>query len=150
MKVVGRSSAAFVASALLLLAGCTPNSSSPSSSAISQARLCGRLTQDACAQVVAAVEAQVPGARSSMLAVADYATPVPATGSATTYLVSFKPWDSGDPWMNPPTWRVSGSPNGLTLTPAVDVKDLSVCFILLLRDAGLTDYAPTFPSGICG
>jgi hypothetical protein len=90
----------------------------------------------------------------SSIAIADYATAgASASGVATfspEYLVAFAPWGGGDLWTNPPTWHVSGSPTAWVITPMTDLKQLNVCFVLLLGEAGLTNYAPTFPSGVCG
>ena len=145
--------------AAMVLTGCTsvdsprPTASEPAS-AVAQARSCGRLAQDVCVGVIGAVEAQVPETRSSPVAVADYSTPGiprPTAGddAQAAYLVAFAPLPGEDIWMNPPTWHVSGSPTGWTVTHASDLKSLNVCFILLLGGAGLTDYAPTVPSGVC-
>ncbi len=145
--------------AVLLLGACTsalsPTTAGSGASTAAQRQSCGHLAQDLCAEVIGAVQGQVPDTKASSIAIADYAnpgaaSPIGATSSSPDYLVAFAPWGNGDVWMNPPTWRVSGSPNAWVITPMTDVKQLSVCFVLLLRDAGLTDYAPTFPSGVCG
>jgi len=51
--------------------------------------------------------------------------------------------------MSPPTWVVTNSDDVWSLRPKSDVATLPVCFIELLRQAGLTEYAPTYPEGFC-
>ena len=51
--------------------------------------------------------------------------------------------------MSPPTWLVENSDDVWSLAPQRDVATLPVCFIELLRQAGLTEYAPTYPEGFC-
>ena len=110
--------------------------------------------------MIAVVQNSVPDTRSSRLAVADYATPggPPATGPSDeiSYLVAFAPWPtwapSGSPpvYASPPTWLATNADGQWSLAQRPDVTALNVCFIELLGRAGLTDYAPTFPSGVCG
>ena len=128
----------------------TPSPGSPSQAA-HQASVCGRLTQQRCAEVIAVVEAQIPGAKQSNTAVADWASPAGSRAAGVpTYLVAFAPWDSGDLWLSPPTWRVSGVAGTWLVKPwRDDVRAMPVCFIDVLREANLTDYAPTYPSGVC-
>jgi hypothetical protein len=134
---------------MIVLAGCTTAVVSPAPSR--QPHLCGRLSAERCAQVIEAVADQVPENRRSTIAVADFATlgPQPSNGSGR-YLVSFAPIPNEDVWLSPPTWTVTGTPGAWTVTPVADIVSLNVCYIDLLRQAGLTDYAPTYPSGVCG
>jgi hypothetical protein len=141
---------------VLLLAGCSA-SPTPVPSRVAQQRTCGRLTTSACQQVIATVEATDPAAASSSLAIADYALPpgplaASSGGDAFDYLVAFAPWApqaSQGPYLSPPMWQVTEAGSAWSAKP-VYVTDVSVCFITLLRDASLTDYAPSFPSGVCG
>ena len=145
---------AIAALAIAVLAGCVASSSSPAPTQIAQQRYCGRLSDASCAQAITAVQAQVPETRGSQVAVADYSTAgasaTQGAGGTGTYLVAFAPLPGEDVWMDPPTWFVSHSATGWTLNPATDLAGLNVCFILLLDQAGLASYAPTFPSGVCG
>ena len=111
--------------------------------------MCGRLADDRCAQVIWVVETSVPETKASSLAVADYASPAGAGFGARAYLVAFAPWRDEDLWMSPPTWLVENSDDVWSLAPQRDVATLPVCFIELLRQAGLTEYAPTYPEGSC-
>ena len=90
----------------------------------------------------------VPETKASSLAVGDYARPEGAAFDVRAYLVAFAPW-ADDLWMSPPTWRVDNSDDVWSLWPQGDVASLPACFIELLRQAGLTDYAPSYPEGLC-
>ena len=132
----------------------TPSSGSTASHVVSQQHFCGRLASGTCDDVISFVQETVPGTRSSAVAVADYAAIAPigstrTSQDSTSYLVSFAPYGDQDLWMNPPTWLVTDSNGTWSLKPESDVTSLNVCFVMLLRDAGLTDYAPSFPSGEC-
>lgn len=138
----------------LLVLGCSFGPT-PAPSGVAQQRTCGRLAAPTCDAVVGAVLTANPDAKASPLAVADYALrPAALPGSASSvgdYLVAFAPWGpspSSGPYRSPPMWRVTER-NGTWSTVPTYVTDANVCFISLLLDAGLTDYAPTFPSGIC-
>ena len=142
-----------------LIAACsTSPSATPlsSPSGVAQQRTCGRLTTSLCGQVIAAVEVADPDVRESALAIADYALPPvasqPSGNAAVDYFVAFAPWTpqaTQGPYLSPPMWRVTDA-NGRWSSTPVYVTDATVCFIALLRAASLTDYAPSFPSGICG
>lgn len=144
-----------VLAATALLGAC-----SPGPSPVAQQQVCGRLSHDRCVKVIAAVEAGVPEAKTSRVAIADYASLGPAPsgslGSPVTYLVAFAPWPSWAPsgplpsYLSPPMWLVTSDDGKWSLAPRPDVTAVNVCFIELLGNAGLTDYAPTFPSGVCG
>ena len=110
--------------------------------------MCGRLPDDLCGQVVSLMHTSVPETKASSLAVADYARPEGAASGVRAYLVAFAPW-ADDLWMSPPTWRVDNSDDVWSLSPQSDVASLPACFIQLLRQAGLTEYAPTYPAGSC-
>ncbi len=163
MNVVGlrmglRGLATGLAAVLLVACSSTPTPSpsvsalGPSLSPVAQDVRCNRVANAECAQVLGVVEARVPDTRQSRLAIVDYSAfgPGPSTFASPIYLVSFAPWGSGDLWMSPPTWRVTNQLTNWYVVPEQNVRDLPVCFVMLLRDANLTDYAPTFPSGICG
>ena len=142
---------------VLAVATCSPapsptaRQSAVPSSTVAQQRICGRLTLDRCATVISVVQDQVPGTRQSALAIADESVPsLPVSSDGpSAYFVAFAPWDNEDYWMSPPTWLVTESNGTWSLAPEHDVNSLQVCFVELLRQAGLTDYAPSYPSGLC-
>ena len=84
------------AAVALLVVACSV-SPSPSGTPIAQQRTCGRLTTSTCDQVITTVEATVPAASGSRLAIVDYALP-PASLAASSgsgsadYLIAFAPW----------------------------------------------------------
>jgi hypothetical protein len=150
MKMRPVAAVALLGVAAACAATSTPSTVSPSQ-AVHQASACGRLTQQRCAEVIAVVEAQIPGTKQSNTAVADWASPAGSSAAGgPSYLVAFAPWASGDLWLSPPTWRVSGSAGTWSVEPwRDDVRAMPVCFIEVLREANLTDYAPKYPSGVC-
>jgi len=120
---------------------------------VAQERMCGRLAQDECARVISAVEDVVPEARGSRLAIADYAElgPVASMSVPIDYFVAFAPWGgpvASGTYLSPPLWRVSETAGQWSLQP-LDVTQVNVCFIEILDGAGLSDYMPPHPSGLC-
>jgi hypothetical protein len=153
MTRLGRALASAAVGLLVVACSATPSLSSP---AAVQQRTCGRLTTSTCDQVIATVGATVPAANGSRVAVVDYALPpaslAESSGSGRLdYLVAFAPWGpqaTAGPYLSPPMWRVTDANGQWSATP-IYVTDASVCFVILLRDASLTDYTPSFPSGVC-
>ena len=138
----------------LLVTACSV-APSASPSGVAQQRTCGHLAASTCDRVITTVETAVPAARDSHLAIADYALPYGSGDGASEgtadYLIAFAPWGpsaSPGPYLSPPMWRVSNVNGQWSITP-IYVTDANVCFISLLQDASLTDYAPSFPSGVC-
>jgi hypothetical protein len=127
---------------------------SPTASAtvLAQQQICGHLSRDQCERVIAIVQRSVPETKASPLAVADYVMPGDNSilGRPDVYLVAFAPWGDKTTSSSPPTWLARNSEDVWSITRHDDLRSLPVCFIELLVQARLTDYAPTSPAGLCG
>ncbi len=130
--------------ATLALGGCdallgTSSTASPADvTPAPQARVCGRLDPERCAEVLGAVVARFPEVRRASLVVIDLGKdPAALDPGPDRYLVAFVPTDAVDHWMWPPTFLVTRSTTDWTILQWDGAKPLPGFFMQLLRSSGL-------------